>query len=554
MLLTIWRHSRLSFIAARNGLQRDTQAALVLGALLSSLPFDADTSWPPLDHRPETLDYREERRDRERRLGKGKKLGYRRLYPPSETLVPSKADGLVDRRAAAWNRGADFPNPLAPGAYIDFRRLNSTREILEALEESQDCVQLRQIVAALTRMQSGGFAVGPRAVQSIVDLARTTIGSARMEDVVGMFLACARFRVIDRANFFDDLAKLTIERGYPRSMSIRELATMIHACGTILRLSEKRIPLRIARSKDAVTRSASPPSGFEDHGEFASGMAAVEELLDLVVEEFAAYREADEEMELRLPSVIKSLSFLGRKDERLDRLIENLASSFTQLRSASEEKMAALIFAVANSGSIKRDVVDRLATEVTKLERLKSLSTSQLIGIIDAFSQLEELNRGVWISVLAELRQKTRLEEMTRTQWRVVIRSLVASEMIRDRELVSEIFATLLSRERLLEIGAMELIRCISALGGSRRFFRIPGGDAVLPIVADRGALNNMSPESFRRFVRGLFKFHFDGRSRILPFVRNTREIDAALQAGNPKLRNDIVDALMTFANSNPPV
>ena len=438
-------------------------------------------------------------------------------------------------------RDLDYPNPAAPHAYIDFRRFENPRDILDALHDAQDYVQMRQIVAALTRCRFAGFDLHLKALQSILDLAARTIGSTRKDDVVGLFLSCSRFKVHNRAHFLNDVAKLAIERGYAKEMTIREIATMIHACGTLMRRAEKRLGSRMQETSAPRSKA---PTGFEKHIRLASGMPQVEELLDVLIEEIATLRNPDDEFELRLPSILKSLSFLGRHDLRLDRMVERFIASMHRTRDLSEDRMAALVFSIANSRSINRNLVDQVTIEVTKRQRLTTFSTTQLVGIVHAFSQLSVPNSGMWMAIFMELTRDTRLQELTRKQIIISMKALAASRIVEDdEEITAKLAMETFSEERLREFSAKEAIELTGIVKDRKQRLPIDGMTIVRKVSALK-TLSDVKRPVLRDFVRGLAMFDLQRAEKLSRSLQRLAQSDRLASIGPDDVRTMLVSAV----------
>ena len=444
-------------------------------------------------------------------------------------------------------RDLDYPNPAAPHAYIDFRRFENPRDILDALHDAQDYVQMRQIVAALTRCRSAGFDLHLQALQSILDLAARTIGSTRKDDVVGLFLSGSRFKNHNRPHFFNDVAKLAIERGYVKEMTIREIATMIHACGALMRRAEKTVGSWFQETSAPRSKA---PTGFEKHRELASGMPQVENLLDVLIEEIATLRKPDDEFELRLPSILKSLSFLGRDDVRLDRVIEGIVASMHRSRGLSEDRMAALVFSIANSGSINRDLVDQVAIEVTKRQRLESFSAAQIVGIVHAFSQLNVRNRGMWMAIFMELTDDRRLQELTRKQIIISMKALAATGIVKDdEEIMARLAMETFSHQRLREFSAKEVIELTGIV--KNRKHRLPiDGMAIVRKVSALQTLSDVKRPVLLDFVQGLAVFDLQWAEKFSRSLQRITRPDRLTLLSPYDIRMILVSAVRRSASA----
>jgi len=476
-------------------------------SLLNSLSTlrDVETrhSFPDLDYTPSNRDHTSHKNPK--RNQNKRKIG--------NELVPLKSTG------SKWSpyNDARYPNPVTPFAFIDFRRLEDPVRVLEALDRSRDFLQMRQIVAALTRLRVLGHSITRKMLFYVMELATDRVESSRMEDCIGMFLLASRLRLLDHPKLLNGLAKLSMERRYPSQMSIRELATLIHSCGFLIRLQDKRkLQFKIGDDLEDIR-----PSGYEV--DRVHELIQVEELMDMALEEFAIFRELDCEFELRLPSVITSIAHFGSNDTRLMELLKRVVQSLTRV---DENRIVSIVFAIANSRIQRDELIERLAMEITKPERLMMFQTNQLIGLVSAFSKLRFENYGMWYSIFLELSQKLRVQELKVHQIELILRSMISTRMTDSVELVTSIIQGSLTQEKIDNVDSHQLKELLILISYFPDLKSIDGRRFLNKFEMDLN-LEEIRDEDFVLMIKGCAKLRIDQSSKISFLVseagRNSR-------------------------------
>lgn len=482
--------------------------------------FDETLFRGDLDHRPESLDYKKERALKRNARRQQEEDQLRPLWRSRQSDISERQD-----RAGSWNQDDRYPNPIAPRAYIDFRRMKTQEEILGALSHSRNHLQMRQIVAATVQCRSGKVPMVPSAIDALMDMAQETIGSTRVEDVVGMFLSCARFKIADRGEFLNGLSRLAIDRGFVKDMSIRELATMIHACASLLHLNDKLMRKTPGqRDRNVVEPSTSRAIGFDKKRGVVSSLVDLEELLDVIIEEITLFRSVDDELERRLPSIVKSLTFFGRRDQRLDRLVKRIAASILKADDIRVDRLVLIILSVAECEIIDERLHQRLAIKTTKPETLAAMATTQFVEIVHAFWKLRLEGYQVWSAFFAELAQPARLAEMSRSQMSLAIR-ILGSVRIRDRDVVEPIVREALSENRMRQMQPIDVVRIAMSLRHLSCQLSIDGSLIVRPINAP-GLLSTLKPIELTRLIAGLSALKFSSSIDWTCLTQEVKQFD----------------------------
>eukprot|EP00210_Caulerpa_lentillifera_P007838 g7480.t1 len=475
--------------------------AYLLSPLSSLRDVEATHAFPNLDYIPPSTDQvpneNLKQTSSRHRVNKG--------------LLPMKA------RGSKWTLYSDsnFPNPISPFAFIDFKRLEDPVRILNVLDNSRNYLQLRQIVAALTRLRELGQSISRKMLHFVMDLAKDRINSSKMEDCVGMFLIASRMKLLSHHEFLNGLAKISMERRYPSQMSIRELATLIHSCGFLIRLQNKRKPQ--FRNLDHIEDSRL--TGYEP--DRPHGLMQVEELMEVALEEFAIFRKLDSEFELRLPSIVTSVAYFGKDDFRMMELLKRVSESMTRIE---ENQIASIVFAFANSRIEKRQIVEKLALQVTKPERLVAFQTNQLIALVSAFSRLRFENYGVWYALFLELSQKLRLHEMKIADIQMLLRSMISTRMTDSTELVHAFVQEFLTPDKMDSMDSHQLKDLLILISGLPDMKSIDGNHLVNKIETDLN-LEKMSNEDFVLMIKGYARFRIDQSSNIANLVSKACQI-----------------------------
>lgn len=366
-----------------------------------------------LDHDPEKDDpFERPKRRRNSWIQKGTQ-SFHEISPFSDPSNPQ----------SVWNSDHTFPNPKAPLSFIDFRKIHNLEDVFKAMISSRFYLQMRQIVAGLSRCRSLGRRITRERLDQIIRLAHSTIGSTRKKDAVGMFLMCAVYTV-RHPEFLNELAQRTIDKGFIKDMTIRELGTMVHSTTTLLKLRQTTLP-----AMDSAAAIRKEDSENSQERSLAFDLHSVLNLLKCVMEEMEL-RKMDDELELRLPSVLSKLQDFPVEDVGLDPLIEKLVSRVIETR-VSVEALSTMIAFLAKQKKMDSTNLMKYLSEFAKPERLASARASLLIDALCAVP-CEGKYSEIRAAILEELDQPTRQFELTDSQTRTLQRLRLESERVND--------------------------------------------------------------------------------------------------------------------------